>query len=244
MKKIIFAAVAFMAVSFCSAQNTNVNNIVNGANNLVNGAGNLGTPSSDEVIKGLKEALTIGTNTGVGIASKADGFFKNPAIKVPFPPEAKAMETKLRAMGMTKQIDKFVLTLNRAAETASKDAGPIFVAAIAAMTIGDGMNILKGADDAATQYLRSKTKAELKVKFLPIVKAAITKVELLKYWNPLANTYNKMPGVQKVNPDLNDYTTERTLEGLFKLVAVEEGKIRKDPLSRTSDLLKKVFGYK
>ena len=236
MKKILIVVTVMLAVLTCTAQNTNVNNIVGGASNLVNSA-----LSKDDVSKGLKEALTVGTNNSVGIATKTDGFFKNPMIKIPFPPESKAMETKLRKMGMTKQVDKFVMTLNRAAETASKDAGPIFVGAIAAMSIGDGMEILKGKEDAATQYLRSKTKADLKTKMLPVVKSAIEKVEVMKYWTPLAGTYNKIPGVQKANPDLNDYTTDRTLEGLFKLIAVEEKKIRTDPSARTSDILKKVF---
>ena len=238
MKRILFAAAALIAISCCTAQNTNVNNLVNGANNLVSGSGGL---SNTDITGGLKEALTIGTNNSVGLVSKTDGFFKNPMVKVPFPPEAKTMETKLRKMGMTKQVDKFVLTLNRAAETASKDAGPIFIGAISAMTIGDGMEILKGKEDAATQYLRSKTKADLKTKMMPVVKNAINKVELLKYWTPLAGTYNNLPGVQKVNPDLNDYTADRTVEGLFKMIAVEEKKIRTDPSARTSDLLKKVF---
>ena len=143
---------------------------------------------------------------------------------------------------MKKQVDEFVMTLNRAAETAAKEATPIFVDAIKSMSISDGFAILKGNDNAATQYLRDKTSAQLKVKFNPIVKNAISKVEVTKYWNPLINTYNKIPFIEKQNPDLEDYVTTKAMEGLFLMIEKEEAKIRKDPLARVSDILKRVFG--
>ena len=134
------------------------------------------------------------------------------------------------------------MQLNRAAELAAKDAAPIFVNAIKSMSIADGFTILNGANNAASTYLKDKTNAELTAKFKPIVASALKKVAITKYWNPLVTTYNKVPGAKKQNPNLEAYVTQRAIEGLFKLVADEELKIRKDPASRVSDLLKKVFG--
>jgi hypothetical protein len=200
--------------------------------------------SNDEIIRGLKEALTIGSNNSASNASKVDGYFKNAIIKIPFPAEARDMEQKLRSIGMGKQVDDFVLTLNRAAEEAAKEAGPVFVNSVKQMTITDGVKILKGKDDEATQYLKRTTSVELTNKFRPIVKRAIDKVQVTSYWNPLASAYNKIPFVTKVNPNLEEYVTQKGLDGLFYLVAQEELKIRKDPMARVTDLLKKVFGNK
>jgi hypothetical protein len=145
---------------------------------------------------------------------------------------------------MNKQVDEFVLTLNRAAEEAAKEAGPVFVGAVKQMTITDGVKILKGKDDEATQYLKRTTSTELKNKFSPIVKRAIEKVKVTSYWNPLASAYNKIPLVEKVNPNLDEYVTQKALDGLFYLVAQEELKIRKDPVARVTELLRRVFGNK
>jgi hypothetical protein len=198
--------------------------------------------SNEEVINGLKDALTVGTNNSTAFASKLDGYYKNPALFIPFPSEAQKVKDYATKIGMNAQIEKFEMTLNRAAEEAAKDAAPVFINAVKAMSIGDGFAILKGADNAATQYLKDKTTAELIQKFTPIVQSAIDKVELTKYWNPIINSYNKVPLVQKQNPDLTAYVTERAIQGLFKLLADEELKIRKDPVARVTDILKKVFG--
>lgn len=197
-----------------------------------------------EVVKGLKEALTVGTNNSTSFASKADGFYGNSKIRIPFPDEAIKVKNTLNDLGMSAQVTKFEETINRAAEEAAKEAAPIFVEAIKGMSIGDGFKILKGADNAATQYLQDKTSAPLKDKFKPVVKNAISKVEVTKYWNPLITTYNKIPTVQKMNPDLDEYITLKAMQGLFTLLADEELKIRKDPVARVTDLLKKVFGSK
>lgn len=133
------------------------------------------------------------------------------------------------------------MTLNRAAEEASKEAVPVFVEAIKSMSISDAIGILKGGDHAATDYLKKATTTELQAKFKPVVQNAIQKVELTKYWNPVIKAYNRVPGVEKKNPDLENYVTEKALSGLFLMVAKEEGKIRKDPAARATDLLKKVF---
>ncbi len=198
--------------------------------------------SNDEVINGLKEALKVGTNNSTAFASKLDGYYKNPLIFIPFPPEAQKVKDQMDALGLKAQTDKFVMTLNRAAEEAAKNAAAVFIASVQGMSIGDGFAILKGADNAATQYLQSKTSAELISRFTPIVQAAINKVQVTKYWNPIITKYNKIPLVEKQNPDLTAYVTNRALQGLFTLIAAEELKIRKDPMARVTDLLKKVFG--
>lgn len=198
--------------------------------------------STEEVALGLKEALTNGVSKGSDLVSQVDGYFKNPAIKIPFPPEVKQVETRLRQIGMGDEVDKFVLTLNRGAEDAAKEAKPIFVAAIKQMTIQDAWAILRGEQDAATQYLKNSTSALLKEKFKPIIQHSLNKVNATKYYGDLVNSYNKIPLVQKVNPDLDEYATDKAIEGLFVMIAKEEKNIRENPVARTSELLKKVFG--
>lgn len=200
-----------------------------------------GKPSAKEVASGLKEALTKGTAKGTDQVSKTDGYFKNPEIKIPFPPEVRQVESTLRKMGMDKQVDEFVLSLNRAAEDAAKEAKPIFVDAIKQMTIEDAWSILKGEDDAATQYLNKTTSSQLKEKFKPIIKASLDKVNATKYYKDLITAYNKVPLVKKVNPDLDTYATGKATDGLFVMIAKEEKNIRKNPGARTTELLKKVF---
>jgi hypothetical protein len=198
--------------------------------------------STEEVASGLKEALTNGVSKGSDLVSQADGYFKNPEIKIPFPSEVKQVEAKLRQIGMGSEVDKFILTLNRAAEDAAKEAKPIFVQAVKQMTIQDAWAILKGEQDAATLYLKKTTSPLLKEKFRPVIQNSLEKVNATKYYGDLVNTYNKIPLVQKVNPDLNEYATEKAMEGLFIMIAKEEKNIRANPLARTSELLKKVFG--
>jgi hypothetical protein len=198
--------------------------------------------SNEEVAQGLKEALTNGVSKGSDLVSQVDGYFKNPEIKIPFPPEVKQVETSLRQLGLGNEVDRFVLTLNRGAEDAAKEAKPIFVEAVKQMTIQDAWAILKGEKDAATQYLKSSTSTLLKEKFKPIIQASLNKVNATKYYGDLVGTYNKIPFAQKVNPDLDEYATDKAIEGLFVMIAKEEKNIRENPLARTSELLKKVFG--
>lgn len=246
-KTIITLAAVIVTLSSCESQS--IKNIgkaaADAANKALegNGSGTGQNPlSNEEVINGLKEALSVGTNNSTAFASKLDGFYKNPALFIPFPEEAQKVKDYAKKVGMQAQVDKFEMTLNRAAEEASKDAASVFINAIKGMSIGDGFAILKGNDNAATQYLKDKTTDELKAKFSPIVQKAIDKVELTKYWNPIITSYNKVPMVQKQNPDLNAYVTERAIIGLFKLIEEEEKKIRKDPIAQVTDLLKRVFG--
>ncbi|MBK8847847.1 MAG: DUF4197 domain-containing protein [Bacteroidetes bacterium] len=238
--KRIFLAVLVLSLFINEGKAQTIKDIINTASGVFNG-NNL---SNDEVIKGLREALTVGANNGSSKASKTDGFFKNTLIKILMPPEAKNMEAMLRKVGAGKQVDVFVMQLNRAAEDASKSAAPIFLDAIKKITINDGLQILNGNDDAATRFLQKGTNAQLLAAFTPIVKASLSKVQITKYWNPLATKYNKIPLAKKVNPNLENYVTGKAIEGLFKLIAQEETKIRKDPMAQVSDLLKKVFGKK
>lgn len=212
--------------------------ILNGANGTSTGLTNA------DVIKGLKEALSVGTNNSTALTSKLDGFNKNPLIFIPWPAEAIVMKDKLIQLGFQKQITDFETSLNRAAEDATKSAAPIFVDAISKMTINDGFAILNGNDTAATHYLREKTYTSLKQTFSPVVTDAINNVKVTSYWAPLITAYNLIPGVNKQNPDLNAYVTDKAIDGVMKLIATEEIKIRKDPVARVTDILKKVFGSK
>ena len=196
--------------------------------------------SSDEIASGLKEALQVGATKGSDKLSAVDGFFKDAAIKILMPEEAKKVEKTLRGMGLGAQVDDAILSMNRAAEDAAKSAAPIFINAIKQMSISDALGILQGNDFAATNYLKDKTTSALTEAFRPVIEKSLEKVNATKYWNTLFTTYNKF-SLQKVNPDLTAYVTEKGLSGIFYQVGQEEQKIRKDPLARTSDLLKKVF---
>jgi len=165
-------------------------------------------------------------------------------IKIPFPPDAQKMEKKLRDIGLGSDVDNFIMTLNRGAEDAAKQVKPIFIDAIKKMTITDVTSILKGQPDAATQYLKKTTTTQLQAQFKPIIKTSLDKVNATKYYSDLATKYDKIPFVKKVNPDLVAYTTDLAIQGLFIKIAEEEKNIRANPVARTTDLLKKVFGGK
>lgn len=198
--------------------------------------------TTEEVASGLKEALIKGISNGSDLASQVDGYFKNPEIKIPFPPEMKKVEDKLRQIGLGSEVDKFVMTLNRGAEDAAKEAKPIFINAIKQMTIQDAWAILRGEPDAATQYLKRTTSAQLKEKFKPVIQNSLNKVNATKYYSDIVTKYNQIPLVQKVNPELDSYATDKAIEGLFVLIAREEKEIRANPAARTTELLKRVFG--
>ena len=237
MKNIIIVSVLSIFLLACTT--AQINQTLNEVNKAITTDKPLTTA---EVGEGLKEALVNGISKGSDRVSQLDGYFKNHEIKIPFPPEAKKVEDKLRQIGMDKQVDEFIMTLNRGAENAAKEAKPIFISAIKQMTIEDAWGILKGNENAATNYLQRTTSAALKEKFKPVIQASLDKVNATKYYSDLVNTYNKIPFVEKVNPDLNEYATNLAMRGLFLQIEKEEKNIRKDPLARTSDLLKRVFG--
>ena len=188
--------------------------------------------SKEEIIKGLKDALNISIENSVKQSSALDGFWKNSAIKLPFPEDAKKVKDAAIKLKTKSQVDRFETTLNRAAEEATKKALPIFLNAIKNMNITDGLSILNGGNGSATRFLQANTTSGLKTAFKPEVDRAIQTVELTKYWEPLASNYNKVnvfTGGKNINPDLNGYVTDKAISGLFKLVEIEENKIRKDP---------------
>jgi hypothetical protein len=216
-----------------------INQTIGDVNKTLGGGAPL---TSEEVANGLKEALIKGISNGSDIVSQLDGYFKNPEIKIPFPPEVKKVEDRLRQIGLGGEVDKFVMTLNRGAEDAAKEAKPIFIAAIRQMTIQDAWGILKGEDDAATQYLVRTTSSLLKDKFKPVIRNSLQKVNATKYYGDIVTRYNQIPMVQKVNPELDDYATDKAIQGLFLMIAKEEKNIRANPAARTTELLKRVFG--
>lgn len=204
--------------------------------------GSAGSLSNGDIASGLREALRIGISKGADQASATDGYFKNPLLRLAFPPDAQKVAAKLRQLGFGAQVDRFELSLNRAAEDAAKRAKPVFIKAITSMSIGDAVGILRGPQDAATQYLRRTSGTQLVSEFTPIIDSTLRKNNATRYYGDLVTTYNKLPLVQKVNPNLTEYATNRAVDGLFVLVAQEEQKIRQNPLERTTDLLRRVFG--
>lgn len=197
--------------------------------------------SQTDIANGLKEALDKGIEKQVSKLTATDGFLKNEAVKILLPEELQTVDKKLRQIGLSKLADEGLKVLNRAAEDAVKEATPIFVDAVKQMTFNDAKNILMGDEKAATSYLQSSTTTALYGKFNPVIKNSFSKVGADKVWTNIITKYNSIPLVNKVNPDLTDYTTNKALEGVFKMIAVEEKDIRSNFNSRTSDLLKKVF---
>jgi hypothetical protein len=230
MKKITLLAIAIYSLSSCAEMQQMANQLPG-----ILEQGNV------DVASGLKEALNNGINKQVVKLTATDGFFKNEAVKILLPEELKKVDKGLRDIGMSKLADEGLKVINRAAEDAVKEATPIFVNAIKEMTFTDAKNILMGNESAATSYLKNTTTTALYGKFNPVIKNSFAKVGADKVWTNIITKYNTIPLVKKVNPDLTDYTTNKALEGVFKMIAVEEKNIRTDLNSRTSDLLKKVF---
>ena len=200
-----------------------------------------GILSQAEMGNGLKEALNNGITKQVTKLTATDGFFRNEAVKILLPAELQKVDTRLRQLGLSKLADDGLRVLNRAAEDAVKEATPIFVDAVKQMTFTDAKNILLGNENSATNYLQTSTSNALYGKFSPVIKNSFAKVGADKIWTQIITKYNSIPLVTKVNPDLTDYTTNKAMEGVFKMIAVEEKDIRTNFSSRTSDLLRRVF---
>lgn len=242
MRMLYLAASAFLFVSCASAQQTDSSkDLLKKAGNILKTVGGSGALSNDEIIAGLKEALVVGTNNSTGKLSAADGFFRDAAVKLLMPEEAKKVEQRLRQIGMGKLVDDAILSMNRAAEDASKQAAPIFINAVKQMTVQDALGILRGADTAATGYLRKTTSPDLTAAFRPIIENSLQKTGATKYWKEVFDVYNKFT-LKPVNPDLSGYVTGKAIDGIFYYVADEEKQIRTNPAARVTDILKKVFG--
>jgi len=202
-----------------------------------------GQPTTLEITSALKQALEQGSTNGAQQLSAVDGFFANAAVKILFPPEARKAESTLRSLGLGKLADDVILSLNRAAEDAAKQAKPIFVSAVKQMTLADVTNILLGSQDAATQYFKRVTTAELVNQFKPVIQNSLGKVGATRYYTDAVTAYNKIPLVTKLNPDISDYATQKAIEGVFYQIAQEELKIRQNIGFRTTPLMQKVFAY-
>ncbi len=244
--KIIFCGASIAILSSCGTQ-LNTQDVLNTVNQVANEMGASGTtnstPNQNEIVRGLKEALQQGTNKGSDKLSVADGFFKDAAVKILMPPEAKNVEEKLRAVGLGSLVDDAILSFNRGAEKASLQAKPIFVNAITQMSFADAMGILKGGGTSATEYLKKACTAQLTSAFKPVVQQSLNQVNATKYWSDAMSAYNKIPFVQPVTTDLTSFVTQRAIDGIFLKIADEERNIRANPLQQASALLQKVFSY-
>lgn len=247
MKKLSFYSflIFFAALSSCASGQFNIPNVPNVGFPKTTTTGTSNRPLTEaEVASGLREALIQGTTKGTAQAAQTNGYYGNSLIRIPFPPEIQKVENTLRNMGLGGEVDKFVLSMNRAAEDAATSAKPIFISAIKSLTLRDVWNILSGEKDAATQYLKRTTTPQLTAAFKPIIQNSLDKVNATRHYSTIITTYNKVPLVQKVNPDLNAYATDKAIAGLFTLVAQEEANIRQNPVARTTELLRRVFGSK
>ena len=250
MKKFAFLIIALCFTTIINAQGIlgklnkavkgdSSKNVLSGMNKVL-GKGSTGALSNADIINGLKQALTIGTDNSAKKLNKADGFFANAAIKILMPDEAKKAENTLRQFGMGSLVDKAVLSMNRAAEDAAGGITNIFFDAIKGMTLTDGLSILRGGDFAATDYLKKNTTLQLTEKMRPVIEKSLAKTDATKYWKDVFTAYNTF-SKQTVNTDISAYVTEKSMAGIFYSIGEEEQKIRKDPAAQVTDLLKKVF---
>ncbi len=191
---------------------------------------------------GIKEALAVGTENAVKSLSQTDGYFANQAVKILMPPSIQKVADVARKVGFEKQVDEFIVSMNRAAEKAAPMAAKFFGDAIRDMSMDDVRGILTGGDTAATEFFSSKTRDKLYAAFKPVVSKSIGEVGATKSYNDLMGRYESVPFMSKQSVDLDDYVTNKGLDGLFLMVAQEEKKIRTNPMARTTDLLKSVFG--
>lgn len=211
--------------------------------------GNLGSviPTSiteAEAAQGIREALDQGVGRGISLLNKQDGFFGSQAYKLFLPADAQRIESTLRQIGMGSMVDRAILQINRAAEDAVGYARPIFLDAIREITITDAINIIRGPNDAATKYFRQKTTDKLIAAFSPVIKSSLDKFSATKYYTDVVNTYNNFPTtLNKLNPDLPSYVVGKAVDALFDQIGQEEANIRANPVARTTEILKKVFGW-
>ncbi|MDI3321799.1 DUF4197 domain-containing protein [Pinibacter soli] len=245
MKKLVLLTALSFSYNLIFAQTSGLNGLLKKASSTVSGTNNTSgsSLSTDQIVQGLKEALNVGAQNSTSKLSAADGFFKDAAVKILMPEEAKKVESTLRSMGMGKLVDDAILSVNRAAEDASKTAAPIFLNAVKGMSVKDALGVLQGADTAATSYLRKTTNSDLTSSFKPVIEQSLQKTNATKYWSEVFSAYNKV-SFKKVDPDLTNYVTTKALNGIFYYVGEEEKKIRTNPTAQITDILKQVFGRK
>lgn len=209
--------------------------------------GNISIPATiteAEAAQGIRQALDQGVDKGISFLNKTDGFFGNAAYKILIPPDAVKIENTLRQLGMSSLVDRVIIQVNLAAEEAVGQARPIFADAIREMTIADAINIIKGTNDGATQYFKTKTTQKLIAAFAPIIKGSLDKFSATKYYSDMVSTYNNFPTtLNKLNPDLPSFVVGKAVDALFDQVAQEEANIRSNFAARTTEILKRVFGW-
>ena len=232
MKRIILLLVLIFQFAACGELQQVVNQLPQGQQSIGNA----------EIGSGLRQALDLGIKKQVTKLTQTDGFFKNEMVKILLPEELQKVDQTLRDIGQGNLADEGLKVLNRAAEDAVGEATPIFVNAVKGITFNDAKTILLGNDDAATQYLTASTQKELYGKFNPVIKNSFEKVGADKIWENLITKYNSIPLTTNVNTDLTDYVTNEALKGVYTMIAVEEKEIRNQVSSRTTDLLRRVFG--
>ena len=216
-------------------------NLSKQTDNIINVVRNDLKPSESEVKEGLSDALRIGSEYAVNLASQHNGFNSNKSIRITIPQEANKLKESLLNIGLQNQIYSFEESMNHAAESACKSALQILANAISQLTIKDAFTILNGKNNAATNYLHNQTNLKIYNSFKPIIKSSMQKHNVTRKWSQLATKYNSLPFTKQINPDLEDYITNKAIYGLFILIAEQEKKIRIDPLARTTKTLRKVF---
>ncbi len=230
MKKIVYSLIVCLSLASCDVLQTVAKEV-------------LTIPSTEEAAGGLRDALKQGFSKGADMLSLKGAFQNNNLIKILLPSEAQVVADKLKSIGMESQVNNVISKLNEGAENAVGTAKPIFVSAITGMSFSDAMGILTGGKSAATNYLKNTTTNALIASFSPKIQESLDKVGVTKYWGDLVNTYNMIPLVKKMNPDLKGHVTDKALGTLFNKVEEEENNIRQNPLSRGTDLMKKAFAY-
>lgn len=239
MKYIKYIFIVALMASLTPNTHAQFGNILDKAKKVVKGDNPL---SKDEVASGLKEALDQGIEEAVDKLSEEDGYLKS-QYKVEVPSEAKKVISKVKMVPGFENVEKdLILKMNRAAESAAKKATPIFVDAVKQITFDDAMNILGGENDAATMYLKDKSYKKLYAAFMPVIQSALDEVNAREYWRSVVKTYNNLPFVKDINPELDDHVNSKALVGMFMLIAKKEEGIRNNVDQRNTELLKKVFG--
>jgi hypothetical protein len=234
MKKLLFIFLFLPAIGFAQWQDV----ITKVKKEVTKATTSTGTV---DISSGLKEALQNGVKKQVTKLTAVDGFYKNELVKIILPDELQKVDRTLRKMGMSNLANDGIKSLNRAAEDAVKEATPIFADAITGMSFTDAKSILMGNESSATDYLKSSTSSALYAKFSPVIQKSIGKVGADKIWAGIINKYNAIPMVTKINPDITDYVTNKSMDGVFKMISIEEKNIRTNLNARTSETLKKVF---
>ncbi|WP_047545567.1 DUF4197 domain-containing protein [Psychroserpens sp. Hel_I_66] len=227
----VFTLILLLNLTACAELQDVVNNLPQGG----------GVLSNADIASGLRQALDLGIDKQVSKLTQTDGFYKNELVKILLPAELQKVDKGLRDIGLGNLADEGLKVLNRAAEDAVGEATPIFINAVKDITFADAKNILLGSDDAATQYLTTKTQTELYNKFQPVINNSFSKVGADQIWANLINKYNAIPFTSNVNPNLTNYVTAKALKGVYTMISVEEKQIRNQVSSRTTDLLRKVF---